>query len=205
MTYQTIKARGQDEFVEKRSRFIGYACPVATAQEAMDFIGEIRAKHWDAAHNVYAYVLRESGQQRYSDDGEPQGTAGVPVLEVLLKEGITDAAVVVTRYFGGVLLGAGGLVRAYSHGAKLAVEAGVLETMTLCRELELCCGYDQYAGVSGLIAASGGRVEETQFLEQVTLRFYLPVFAQESFEKALRDLTCGRVAARTVGEAYHAV
>jgi len=129
--YRTIKYEADDSFVERRSRFIGYAKPVTTNEEAVAFINEIKAKHWDATHNVYAYVLRDGQIRRYSDDGEPQGTAGIPVLDVLLKENLTDLVVVVTRYFGGVLLGAGGLVRAYSHGAKIAVVAAKMINMTL--------------------------------------------------------------------------
>ena len=112
--YKTIRNAAEDEFVEKRSRFIGHALPVTTEEEALAFIAEMKSKYWDASHNVYAYILREGGIQRFSDDGEPQGTAGIPTLDVLRKEGLTDLVVVVTRYFGGILLGGGGLVRAYS-------------------------------------------------------------------------------------------
>ena len=205
MTYKTVKAPGQDEFLEKRSRFIGYVRPVATQEEAMAFVEEIRSRHWDATHNVYAYILREGMCQRYSDDGEPQGTAGVPVLDVLRKEDLTDVAVVVTRYFGGTLLGAGGLVRAYSHGAKLAVDAGGVVEMTLCKELEIVCGYEQYARLNSLIFDMGGRVEDTRFLEQVTLRFYLPENLGDAFRIALTEATCGQVEAREVGQSFHAV
>lgn len=107
-------------------------------RKALDFLSRIRAEHRDASHNVFAYILRENGVKRMSDDGEPQGAGGVPVLEVLEREGLTDVAVVVTRYFGGILLGAGGLVRAYSHGAKLAVDAAVRRHMNPCTVLELC-------------------------------------------------------------------
>ena len=125
-SYKTTEKEAQDEFVEQRSRFIGYVRPVKTEEEALAFIEEKKKQHWDARHNVYAYVLREGGIQRYSDDGEPHGTAGVPTLDVLLKSGVTDVCVVVTRYFGGILLGAGGLVRAYTKSAKLALEAAQL-------------------------------------------------------------------------------
>ena len=108
--YLTIEGFAQDEFVEKKSRFIGYAKHVETEEEAVSFINEMKQKHWDATHNVYAYVLRNGQIRRYSDDGEPQGTAGIPTLDVILKEGIVDVCVVVTRYFGGILLGGGGLV-----------------------------------------------------------------------------------------------
>ena len=108
--YKTVLNEAQDEFVEKRSKFIGYCKPIKTEQEAIDFINEKRSIHWDATHNVYAYVLKDGNIQRYSDDSEPQGTAGVPTLDVIRKSGVVDCVVVVTRYFGGVLLGAGGLV-----------------------------------------------------------------------------------------------
>lgn len=117
--YTTLAGYGEDEFVEKRSRFIGYAAPVSTEAEAVAFVNSIRERHREATHNVYAYILREGQIKRYSDDGEPQGTAGIPVLDVLQKAGIVDAVVVVTRYFGGTLLGAGGLVRAYTEGAAI--------------------------------------------------------------------------------------
>ncbi len=123
MEYITIKEFATDDFVEKKSRFIGYIMPVKTEQEATDFITKISKKHHDATHNVYAYILRDGQVKRYSDNGEPQGTAGIPVLDVLQKEGLVDICIVVTRYFGGVMLGAGGLVRAYSHCASIAVRA----------------------------------------------------------------------------------
>ena len=111
-SYRTIRERSQDEFVVKKSRFIGYVCPVKTEEEAKAFIEEIKKKHWDATHNVWAYNLQEGMIRRFSDDGEPQGTAGIPTLDVILKEDVVDCCVVGTRYFGGILLGGGGLVRA---------------------------------------------------------------------------------------------
>ena len=126
----TIEAHG--EFTEKRSRFIGYCKPVTSEEEATRFISQIRSKHWDARHNVYAYSLREGNIKRYSDDGEPSGTAGMPVLDVIVKNEVFDVCVVVTRYFGGILLGTGGLVRAYSQAAKLALDAGKV-TISMAR------------------------------------------------------------------------
>ena len=122
MSYITIPFPADAEFIERRSRFIGHAAPAATEEEALRFVAAIKAQYADATHNVWAYHLQQ-GRERYADDGEPQGTAGPPVLDVLKKSGVVDVAVVVTRYFGGVLLGAGGLVRAYSHAAHLALEA----------------------------------------------------------------------------------
>ena len=135
-SYRTLSCQAQDEYIVKHSRFIGYAKPVKTEKEAQEFIAEISKKHWDAKHNVYAYSIREGGIKRYSDDGEPQGTAGMPVLNVILQEDITDCVVVVTRYFGGILLGGGGLVRAYTHSAKIGIDAAGIIThskWTVCK------------------------------------------------------------------------
>ena len=142
-SYGTVLQEAEASFVEKRSRFIGRCRPVATEEEAQDFIAGVRKRHWDAAHNVWAYVLRD-GAMRYSDDGEPQGTAGQPALNVLLKRELTDCAVVITRYFGGILLGAGGLTRAYAQGAAQAVQAAGEADMRPCLRGDIRCSYTQY-------------------------------------------------------------
>ncbi|CZT55621.1 IMPACT family member YigZ [Eubacteriaceae bacterium CHKCI005] len=194
--YLTILHPGEDEFVEKRSRFIGRIRPVTTEQQALDFINEMRAKHWDATHNCYAYVLREGQTRRYSDDGEPQGTAGVPMLDVLLGAGLTDVAVVVTRYFGGVLLGTGGLVRAYSKGARVAVDATGIVTMQPCQLGMVTCDYNQYGRISALIPQLGGKVEDAQFGMVVVVNFSIPCEQVGALEKALADATRGEVIPR---------
>ena len=127
--YKTLHKFGVDEYIVEKSTFIGYAKPIKTEEEAIEFVNEIKKKHKDATHNVWAYTVGKTMNiQRYSDDGEPQGTAGIPILEVMKKQGITDCAVVVTRYFGGILLGTGGLTRAYTQGASIAIKsAGVIE------------------------------------------------------------------------------
>lgn len=128
--YKTLRLSSSDEFVINKSRFIGYACPCETEEEALAFLNEIRTKHKDATHNCYAYVIgRNAGIMRYSDDGEPGGTAGMPIMEVLKAQGVVNCCVVVTRYFGGVLLGAGGLVRAYTQGAVVALKAAQVVVM----------------------------------------------------------------------------
>ena len=132
--YRTVSQEAKEEFTEKRSRFIGWIKPVKTEEEAIEYINAIKSQHWDAKHNVYAYSLREGQISRYSDDGEPQGTAGVPVLEVLTHSGVTDAVIVVTRYFGGILLGTGGLVRAYSHAASIALKSAGVVIMRPCHQ-----------------------------------------------------------------------
>lgn len=122
--YKTLRAQGSESFIIKKSRFIGYGSPARTEEEALDFLAQIRQKHKDASHNCWAYVIgRNAGIMRYSDDGEPGGTAGLPIMEVIRAREVVDCCVVVTRYFGGVLLGAGGLVRAYAQGAKTALDA----------------------------------------------------------------------------------
>ena len=130
LSYKTLAGEGSDEFVIHKSRFIGYGCPCAGEQDALDFLARIRAKHRDATHNCYAYIIGQNeGVMRYNDDGEPGGTAGMPILEVMRARGVVNCAVVVTRYFGGVLLGAGGLVRAYAQGSKTALDAAGVVVM----------------------------------------------------------------------------
>lgn len=200
--YKTIKNEAQDEFVERRSKFIGYIKPVQEEQEAIDFINEKKRINWDATHNVYAYILQNGQIKRYSDDGEPQGTAGIPVLDVLQKAGIVDAVVVVTRYFGGILLGGGGLVRAYSHGASIAVNAGGIITMEKSLKVTLSCDYNQYGKLSGVVPLFGGNIYNSEFTDCVGLEFYLPKDKYESFTKELADITCGSVEAEIIGEEW---
>ena len=200
--YRTIAGEASDAFTERRSRFIGYAKPVQTQQQAVDFIEEIKSKHWDATHNVYAYCLREGQIRRYSDDGEPQGTAGIPALDVLLKEGLTDCVVVCTRYFGGVLLGAGGLVRAYSHTAKIAVEAAGMITMSLCAEGEVSCDYTLYGKLQPLLCREGAVITDTAFADSVTLRFRIPAERFDTLNAAVVDASFGRCSCEKTGEAF---
>lgn len=193
--YLTVAECTQDEFTVKHSRFIGYIKPVTTQQEATDFINSIKSRHWDATHNVYAYILREGQSKRYSDDGEPQGTAGIPVLDVLQKEGLTDCCVVVTRYFGGILLGGGGLVRAYSHAAKLAVDAGGVIKMSLCVRARVDCDYGYYGRLSSLIPECGGTVESSDFTDSVSVTFTMPENLFGSFCAKLVDSSLGKYSA----------
>ena len=171
--YKTVLSNAKDEFVEKRSRFIGYCKPVTCEQEAVDFINEKRSEHWNATHNVYAYSLREGNIKRYSDDGEPSGTAGMPCLDVIVKNEIYDVCVVVTRYFGGVLLGTGGLVRAYSHGAKIALDAAKIAVMQNCLVCSARCTYNRYGKVSALVTDNGGAVDDTVYEGDVLIKFHI--------------------------------
>lgn len=203
--YKTVLENASDEFVEKRSRFIGYCKPVKTEQEAIDFINEKRSEHWNATHNVYAYSLREGNIKRYSDDGEPSGTAGMPVLDVIVKNEIFDVVVVVTRYFGGVLLGTGGLVRAYSHGSKIAVEAAKPVIMQNCLVCEARCAYNQYGKVSSLIIGVGAAVDDTVYESDVLVKFHIKPDLLGTLNKKLADATSGEITVEQKDEQYFAV
>lgn len=202
MAYKTVAAYASDEFVERKSRFIGHIAPAASESQAQDFIARISHEHRDASHNVYAYILREGGLSRCSDNGEPQGTGGVPVLEVLRKEGLTDVCAVVTRYFGGILLGTGGLVRAYSHGAKLAVDAAQVLNMSPCTELTVTCDYAFYGKLTYILPDYHIRTQGSDFGEQITLSLLIRSDRLEAFRKALTELSNGQVEAISTGERF---
>ncbi len=199
MEYKTVEKEASDFFIEKKSRFIGYVKPVKTQDEAVEFINTIKSKHWDATHNVYAYVLRENNIQRYSDDGEPGGTAGVPVLDVILKEGVSDVCVVATRYFGGTLLGAGGLVRAYSHTSKIALEAGKIITMAQCSVMKAEVDYSFYERFNKLLQEFGANIINTEFADNVRLTFSLKENLSEYLNERLTDLSNGKYSAEITG------
>lgn len=203
--YRTIEFESSDEFVEKKSRFIGYAKPVKTQEEAIEFINKIKTKHWDATHNVSAYVLKDNNIQRSSDDGEPSGTAGVPVLDVLLKENLVDVCVVVTRYFGGTLLGAGGLIRAYSHSSKIAVEAGNIITMAPCKVLSVSVDYSFYERVNNLLLDEGANIENSQFTDNVELTFCLKSDLVSNLSEKLTQLSNGKYTLTELGEKFSKV
>lgn len=200
--YRTAGRECTAEFTERRSRFIGRVKPVGSEEEAAAFLQSVRSEFRDATHHVYACCVRKGQVQRFSDDGEPQGTAGIPVLDVLVKSGVTDAAVVVTRYFGGILLGAGGLVRAYSHSASLAVQAAGIVTMRPCVTAKLNCTYSEYGRVAALIPETGGMVDGTSFADSVLVSFHMHRKALSAFERALADATRGRCSAEVTGEKY---
>lgn len=200
--YKTVEFENSDEFIEKKSRFIGYVKPVKTQNEAVDFINSIKSKHWDATHNVYAYVLKENNIQRYSDDGEPSGTAGVPVLDVILKNELVDVCVVVTRYFGGTLLGAGGLVRAYSHGSKIAVESGNIITMAPCKILSVSVDYNFYERLNNLLNDLGANVEKTDFSDKVEVVFSMKEQSVDFLREKLTDMSNGSYLLTETGEKF---
>ena len=166
---------------------------MTTEEEAIAFIGEIRAQHREASHNVYAYALREGQVRRYSDDGEPQGTAGIPVLDVLQKSGIVDAVVVVTRYFGGTLLGAGGLVRAYTEGAAIAVRAARPRVMSPCTVLQMDIDYGQYGKITYILPKYHTVTLESDFGAAVRMQILIKDKYIEAFRKELTELTSATV------------
>ena len=193
-SYKTLKGYGVSELIEKRSRFIGYADKVSTEEEALAFLSSVRSKHSDATHNVYAYVLRENNITRFSDDGEPHSSAGLPVLDVLRKEGIFDAVIVVTRYFGGTLLGVGGLVRAYSASAKAAVDAAGIAEVIKKRYFEITVGYSDFQKLNSLLISCGAEMETPVFDANVSFVFSVPSENGDSVLTKITDVTCGRAA-----------
>ena len=199
--YRTVRRQAETEMVVKRSRFIGRAYPVQREEQAQEILAGIKKEYWNATHNCYAYALR-SGPRRFSDDGEPQGTAGKPILEILEKEGITDCLLVVTRYFGGVLLGAGGLVRAYGKSAKEAAEAAGPVWMRPCIRAKISCEYHQYGRLSALIPEAGGEILDTQFASGIAVTFLLPEEAAGRFGKLLAEASGGSVPMETLGTEY---
>ena len=189
--YKTVLNNAEAEMIERKSRFIGYCRPVKNQDEAIAFINEIRAMHRQATHNVYAYVLREDNAMRYSDDGEPAGTAGVPVLEVIKKEGLTDICVVVTRYFGGILLGAGGLVRAYGKSAKLGIDAAERVEKIYCKLYLIRCDYSTYGKLEYAINTEGYILKDCAFENDVCMTVGVKPEQENTFLKTVADISGG--------------
>ena len=198
MEYKTIARRCEARFIENKSEFIGYLCPVQTEEQAVAFIEEIRAMHRKATHNCYAYILRENNAARHSDDGEPGGTAGVPIYEVLRKEGLTDVCCVVTRYFGGVLLGAGGLVRAYTKGAKDAVDAAQIKCMAEAVKLAVTVDYGLYGRLAQVFADFDARVEDERFADNVRIVLHIRAENSQKLTDKLVDVCNGAVSVEEI-------
>ncbi len=194
---------GQDEFTEKKSRFIGRVWLVETEEEALQRISEMKKQHYDATHNCWAYVIRD-GAVRFSDDGEPGGTAGMPMVQVLQKEQLYNVVCVVTRYFGGTLLGAGGLVRAYTKGAKIAIDAAGKSMKRVWSVLYVPCPYTFYERVKLEVAAFGGMIRDTQFGAEVELEILTPRDQAQPFLDRITDLTAGTVEGLQTGQEYRA-
>ena len=194
---------GEDEFVEKKSRFIGRVWPVETEEEALAKIQEMKKQHYDATHNCWAYVIRD-GAMRFSDDGEPGGTAGNPMMQVLQRENLYNVVCVVTRYFGGILLGAGGLVRAYTKGAKIAVDAAGKSMKRVWTVLYVPCPYTFYERVKLLVTECEGIIRQTDFGAEVELELLFPEALADAFLEKLTDMTSGTVEGMETGREYRA-
>jgi uncharacterized YigZ family protein len=194
---------GEDEFIEKKSRFIGRVWCVETEEEALARIQEMKKQHYDATHNCWAYVIRD-GAMRFSDDGEPGGTAGNPMMQVLQREQLYNVVCVVTRYFGGILLGAGGLVRAYTKGAKIAIDAAGKSMKRVWTVLYLPCPYSFYDRIRLEIAAFDGVIRDTQFGAEVELEVLVAEGKTQAFLERLTDMTAGTVEAMEIGKEYRA-
>ena len=202
-TYRVPFENGESAFTEKRSRFISHIWRVETEAEARERIEEMKKRYYDARHNCWCYLLQEGGVVRYSDDGEPQGTAGQPMLNVFQRESVTNVCCVVTRYFGGVLLGTGGLVRAYTTATSRALEAAEVVTVRSVVALDVTVDYGLYERADLLIKAAGGKLAEPEFTDKVTLRWQMPEHTEGSLLTQLQELTRG-TANVTVSEPFYA-
>lgn len=191
--YRTLAAEVQASITEKKSEFIATAAPADNEEAAQALLARVKAAHRQARHHVYAYLLREGARQRYSDDGEPGGTGGLPVLSVLEHAGLTDAIVVVTRYFGGVLLGTGGLVRAYTGAAQTALAAAEIVTVQPCVEISLRLPYPLYEPLRRVLEEAGAALAEPDFGAEVALRATLPAGREEGLLRAIAEASAGRV------------
>lgn len=195
---------GEDEFIEKKSRFIGRVWPVETEEEALSRIQQMKKQHYDATHNCWAYIIH-GGAVRFSDDGEPGGTAGMPMLQVLQRESIHNVVCVVTRYFGGILLGAGGLVRAYTKSAKIAVDAAGKSIKRVWAVLYVPCPYSFYERVKLEVDAFGGILRSTEFGAEVDMEILFPEANAQPFLSRLTDITSGTVEGMEIGQEYRAM
>ncbi len=200
--YTTIAGEGRDRFEEKKSVFIGSAIHAKTEAEAIDFVKRIRSEFSDARHNVYAYITDGGMTARYSDDGEPKGTGGLPMLEVIKKSGCVDACVVVTRYFGGILLGTGGLTRAYTEGAKIALEAAKIVTYELYEEYSISCSYSDYDKFLFELQKSDVITDDTEYAEGVTIKFAIKKDKAAALGEKISEISAGRTKCILLGERY---
>jgi len=202
-SYKTLHDFGMDEIIIEKSTFIGYAKPIKSEEEAIEFVNEIKKKHKDATHNVWAYTVGPTMNiQRYSDDGEPQGTAGIPTLEVIKKEDLRDVVIVVTRYFGGVKLGAGGLVRAYTKGAKVGLEAAKIIEKVKYKEVKIKVDYNQLGKIQNEIMNLGYFIKDTIYTDEVEIIVYSKLENVEALAARMIDITSA-TANITLGEEFY--
>lgn len=202
--YITVKGYGEARFEEKRSVFIGYCDRVTTEEEALAFVKRIKEKHKDATHNCYGYVMKGGILCRYSDDGEPQGTAGKPILDMLVKSGVDDVCVVVTRYFGGTLLGTGGLVHAYSLGAKMAVEAAGVAKFENYVILKVACSYSDYQRIGLELERCDAIVDATDYSDSVAVTFAVKEQFADDISRKISEISAGKSVPTKLGERFDA-
>ena len=202
--YKTIRQAAEAEHTVQRSKFIAHIRRVESREEAEQFIAAVKKEYWDARHNVYAYVLK-GGESRCSDDGEPSGTSGMPTLDVLLKQGVSDVCVVTTRYFGGILLGTGGLVRAYSKAAALALEKAGSVQVAPCAVLEAVVSYALADKLQRFLKESGCVIEQTDYAENVRFVFYLRESERAAFGAKLTDAFQGEIKPDFIKNEYKAL
>lgn len=195
MEYKTISGAFEIEYEEKKSKFIGNITDVKSENEAIEFISQVKSKYWDAAHNVYAYKIVENNiaVQKFSDDGEPSGTAGLPVLNVLKKKEVRDVCIVVTRYFGGILLGASGLVRAYSKSASSVIDAAGIVRKILCKETKIIIEYTKFDKIRNFILANNFKIDNIIYGQDVEIICYIPTSNIINFESKVNDLANGSI------------
>ena len=199
--YLVPRGVGQAEYIEKKSRFLGGVYPVTSEQEAKEILERVRKQHYDARHNCWCYILK-SGQKRYSDDGEPQGTAGQPMLNVFEREGVVDVLCIVTRYFGDILLGAGGLCRAYTKAAKDALDAAGISKMQPWLRQQITGSYALFERAKLLVAAQEGTVEDAQYGADILITYRIPEGADERLRTALREASSGSVVPSLLEEIF---
>lgn len=201
--YRTIFQYGEDEIIINKSKFIGYAKPVRTEEEALEFIDEIKQKHRDATHNVSAYVLGENSNiQRFNDDGEPSGTAGIPMLEVIKKEDLRNTVLVATRYFGGIKLGGGGLIRAYTKTAKIGLDAAKVILMKKFKLLKLEFEYTILGKLENYLLVNGYKFEGIEYGANINMTIYVDDEVYYMFEKQILDLSNGSIIIEVIGEDF---
>lgn len=201
-SYTTIKKHSSFEYEDRKSVFIGEACPVSSEGEALAFIDSVKKKYPDAKHHVYAYVLRENSIMRFTDDREPQGTAGMPVLDVIRKNGCTDTAIVVTRYFGGTLLGTGGLVKAYTSAALGALNSSELIGYDIYSEIMITVSYSDYGKISQPISELGFRTEDITYEDNITVLGKILKSKAEELNSILTEATSGRIKLEILEEKF---
>ncbi len=204
-SFKTINGESVFELTEKRSKFIATLVHIESESDATEFINKMRSNYWDARHNVYAYTLSDGNIKRFSDDGEPHGTAGKPVLDVIDGAGLFNVAVVVTRYFGGILLGTGGLVRAYSAAVQGAVNCADIKTMTNCRELQIVCDYSMYDTLGSVLKDIAGGVIGSDFTSEVVTEIYIDEASADDFTAKLCDTFNGKVTINVKGNKFYPI